>query len=70
MAIDSDPQIDWAARADGEVHALVQGTHYTRDAEKVRRAASMWALRHQLLAQTSTAPGSISIRFVPRTGKV
>ena len=70
MALYSDPQIDWAARADGETHTLVQGTHYVRDSELVRRAASMWALRHDLRAQTSTTQRSITIRFVPRTGKV
>lgn len=70
MALDSDPQIDWRARADGKPHELVRGTHYTRTPDKVRRAASMWALRNGLRALTEIRTGVIVVRFVPRDGKV
>ena len=72
MALDSDPVIDWRTRADGKEHVLVAGTHYTRTPDKVRRAASMWGLRHDLRALTEidTAKGTISVKFVPRSGKV
>ncbi len=70
MALDSDPVVDWRARADGNQHTLVKGTHYTRDEAKVRRAASMWGLRNGLRALTEIGDGKITIRFVPREGKV
>lgn len=76
MATDSDPLIDWASRADGETHTLVKGKHYTRDAAKVRRAASMWGMRHELRAltdlepATKTKPERITVRFAPSRAKV
>lgn len=70
MALDSDPQMDWRARADGQPHVLVRGRHYRRPEAKVRRAASMWALRNGLRALTEIDEGQITIRFVPREGKI
>lgn len=66
----TDPQIDWAARADGEPHTLIEGKHYTRSADQVRQAAAMWGLRHDLRAVSKTGKGSITIQFLPRVGKV
>lgn len=67
-----DPQIDWSARADGRPHTLIKGTHYTRDARKVRRAASAWAARNCLRAVTriSADGGELTVTFVARRGKV
>lgn len=72
MALDSDPMIDWDRRADGNDHTLVEGTHFTRDVTKVRRAANMWALRNDLrcLSEISADRRKITVRFVKRTGKV
>lgn len=70
MALNSDAVIDWRKRADGAPHTLVRGTHYTRGEDLVRRAASMWALRHDLRALTEIGEDQITVRFVPRTGKV
>jgi hypothetical protein len=70
MALNSDPVVDWRARADGAEHTLVKGKHYTRDETLVRRAAHMWGLRHDLRALTEIGDDEITIRFVPREGKV
>lgn len=64
--------IDWDRRADGKEHRLVYGEHFTREPAKVRRAANMWALRHELrcLTDISEDGSEIIVKFVKRTGKV
>jgi hypothetical protein len=66
----TDPQIDWAARADGKPHTLLEGTHYTRPVDRVRQAAAMYGFRHGLRAVTRSGEGSLTVTFVPRTGRV
>jgi hypothetical protein len=70
MPLNSDPQIDWLSRADGKPHTLRALEHYTRSETKVRRAASMWALRNGFRALTEIGPASITVKFVPREGKL
>lgn len=70
MTPDPDPLIDWSARADGEPHVLVRGTHYARPAAKVQHAATMWARRRGLRALTTSTGDSVTVRFVADQGKV
>jgi len=68
MGVDSDPLIDWARMTDDQPHALVRGTHFSRDWKLVRKAAGMWAQRHAKRCLTEYDPDSetLSVRFQPR----
>jgi hypothetical protein len=68
MALESDPLIDWARLTDEQPHALVAGTHFSRNWKLVRKAAGMWAHRHGYRCLTDYDAGSatLSVRFVPR----
>lgn len=72
MPLDSDPQIDWAKRADGKPHRLVRGKHYTRDVLLVRKSAGMYANRHGFSCLTEISPdgGVVTVKFTPKQGKV
>lgn len=72
MPLDSDPQIDWAKRADGKPHRLVRGKHYTRDALLVRKSAGMFAHRHGLRCLTEISPdgGVLTVKFTEKTRRV
>lgn len=76
MPLNQDPQIDWASRVDGEVHTLIRGEHFmSRKPSDVRRAASMYAVRHDLrclteIGRTDDGRDMLKLQFVPKVGKL
>lgn len=70
MAIDSDPLVDWERRANGKTYRLVRGEHFDRDPKLVRKAAGMWAMRHGYRCLSDLDGDAITVRFVPKVGKV
>jgi hypothetical protein len=66
----ADPFIDWQSRADGRVHTLTKGTHYDRDPRLVRKAAAMWAHRHQFRCLSRHTDTTVTVRLVPKQDAV
>ena len=56
------PPTNWAQWADGEIHPLTRGTHFTQGLKQARNAFITWAGRHGMSCHTVIHDGKLYIQ--------